>query len=375
MAGCLDGVRVLELARYQAGPRCGMLLSDLGAEVLKIEKPGGEDTRRMLPLVRGQSIYFSVYNRGKKSICLDLRTKAAKEVFFDLLKSSDIVIENFRPGTLSAMGLGYEELVKVKPDIILVQVSGYGQGGSQRDRAAFDSQGQAASGLMMLTGKAVGKPVAAAFSVIDRTTALNATVGTLAALRHRDKTGRGQIVDVCLMDAAFGTVEIPTSYYLETGSEDGEQGRPPYRARDGWVTIAPGERLRQVLELIGSDEDPHTPTMFGRSVTALQEWCAHRTRAEVCARMLEIGVAVAAVQTVAEAARDPHLQERQLLVRMEDPIAGELPLPGLSIKLSDAPGKLGPVPMPGQHTQEILSGLLGYDSEKISRLRAEQAIG
>src|SRR5919197_4182375 len=231
MAGCLDGIRVIELARYQAGPRGGMILSDLGAEVIKIEKPGGEETRKSPPMVDGQSVYFSVYNRGKKSICLDLRQPAGTQVLRDLIKAADFVLENFRPGTIERMGFGYDELKKLKPDIILLSVSGFGQYGPYRDLPAYDPLGQAMSGLMMLTGQPVGTPLGTASSIVDRYTALHATIGALAALRHRDQTGEGQVVDVCLMDSALTMVEIPLSYYLGTGKEGGEGGRPPYRAR------------------------------------------------------------------------------------------------------------------------------------------------
>ena len=156
MAGSLEGVRVLELARYQAGPRGGMILSDLGAEVIKIEKLGGEETRRSEPLVRGQSVYFSVYNRGKKSLCLDLRTPRGKEIFAALVPTADVVLENFRPGTMAQMGFGYDQLRALKPDIILTSVSGFGQYGPYRERPAFDPLGQAMSGLMSLTGAPVG---------------------------------------------------------------------------------------------------------------------------------------------------------------------------------------------------------------------------
>src|SRR5712691_11609628 len=193
MPGCLDGIRVLELARFQAGPRGGMLLSDLGAEVIKIEPPGGEETRKHPPLVRGQSVYFSVYNRGKKSVCLDLRHAQGREVFAALVPKADIVLENFRPGVMAAMGFAYERLRELNPGVILVSVSGFGQDGPYRDRPAFDSLGPASS-------------------VVDRYTALHATIGALAALRHRDRTGEGQVVDVCLLDAALTMVEIPTSY-------------------------------------------------------------------------------------------------------------------------------------------------------------------
>ena len=189
MGGALDGIRVLELARYQAGPRGGMILSDLGAEVIKVEKLGGEETRKSEPLVRGQSVYFTVYNRGKKSLCLDMRTERGKEIFAALVPTADIVLQNFRPGVMEKMGFGYDRLRQLKPDIILCSVSGFGQYGPYRDRPAFDPLGQAMSGLMSLTGNPVGTPLGAATSLVDRYTSLHATIGMLAALRHRDRTG------------------------------------------------------------------------------------------------------------------------------------------------------------------------------------------
>ena len=230
-----------------------MLLSDLGAEVIKIEPLGGEETRRHPPVVRGQSVYFSVYNRGKKSICLDLRSAKGKEVFAALVAKADIVLENFRPGVMAAMGFAYEQLCALNPGIILVSVSGFGQYGPYRDRPAFDSLGQAMGGLMSLTGQTEGHPVGTASSVVDRYTALHATIGTLAALRHRERTGEGQLVDVCLLDSALTMVEIPTSYYLATGGEGGEGGRPPYRTTDGWVVIAAAGRdmAAQLMKIVG----------------------------------------------------------------------------------------------------------------------------
>src|SRR2546428_1645292 len=266
MPGCLDGIRVLELARFQAGPRGGMLLSDLGAEVIKIEPPGGEETRKHPPLVRGQSVYFTVYNRGKKSVCLDLRNAEGKEVFAALVTKSDVVLENFRPGVMRAMGFDYERLQALNPGIILVSVSGFGQYGPYTDRPAFDPLGQAMSGLMTLTGQPVGQPLGTASSVVDRYTALHATIGTLAALRHRERTGEGQVVDVCLLDSALTMVEIPTSYYLATGAEGGEGGRPPYRAKDGWVVVSAAGRdmAARLMRFVGAEADD-TP-MAGSTV-------------------------------------------------------------------------------------------------------------
>src|SRR5207253_8471427 len=278
----LDGVRILELARYQAGPRGGMILSDLGAEVIKIEPPGGEETRRHPPMVRGQSVYFSVYYRGTKSICMDLRRVKGKEVFAALVPKADIVLENFRPGVMAAMGFDYERLRVLHPGIILVSVSGFGQYGPYRDRPAFDSLGQAMGGLMALTGQTEGQPIGTASSVVDRYTALHATIGALAALRHRERTGQGQVVDVCLLDSALTMVEIPTSYYLATGAEGGEGGRPPYRAKDGWVVISAAGRdmaaglMRLVSGADGSMTDATPmPTRTGsvRSSALCEAWC------------------------------------------------------------------------------------------------------
>ena len=384
LSGSLDGVRVLELARYQAGTRGGMILCDLGAEVIMIVKPGGEETRRSPPLVRGQSVYFAVYNRGKKSLCLDLRQPRGKEIFAALVKTADIVLQNFRPGVMDRMGFGYTRLRELKSDIILCSVSGFGQYGPYRDRPAFDPLGQAMSGLMSLTGKPVGQPLGAASSIVDRYPALHATIGMLAALRHRDRTGEGQEIDVCLLDSALTMVEIPTSYYLATGEEGGEAGRPPYRARDGWVVIsASGQDMATRLLRIATGDDTATAgadRFSSRSGPddprrrAIAAWCAEHTVAEICAALAAADIPVAPVKTIPEVARDPHLWEREMLVKMEDAVAGEMYLPGLTIKMSKTKGRLGPVPTPGQHSEEILSGLLGYDRAKLEGLRAAKVI-
>lgn len=373
MTGCLDGVRVLELARFQAGPRGGMLLSDLGADVLKIEPPGGEETRRMPPIVRGQSVYFSVYNRGKKSVCLDLRSAQGKEVFAALVAKADMVLENFRPGVIAAMGFPYERLRALNPGIILISVSGFGQDGPYRDRPAFDPLGQAMGGLMALTGQPVGQPVGTASSVVDRYTALHATIGALAALRHRERTGEGQVVDVCLLDSALTMVEIPTSYYLATGQEGGEGGRPPYRAKDGWVVISAAARpmAAKLMKLVGgaADDTPIAGSSNAGQRARIEAWCAERTVEEITAALLEAGVPCGPVRSIPEVARDPHLWQREMLVKMDDPVAGEMYLPGATIKMSKTPARIGPVPTPGQHTDEVLGGLLGYDSARLTSLR------
>jgi crotonobetainyl-CoA:carnitine CoA-transferase CaiB-like acyl-CoA transferase len=383
MSGSLDGIRVLELARYQAGPRGGMILSDLGAEVIKIEKLGGEETRKSEPLVRGQSVYFSVYNRGKKSLCLDMRTERGKEIFAALVPAADMVLQNFRPGVMEKMGFGYERLCELKRDIILISVSGFGQYGPYRDRPAFDPLGQAMSGLMSLTGAPVGTPLGAATSLVDRYTSLHATIGALAALRHRDRTGEGQVVDCCLLDSAFTMVEIPTSYYLATGQEGGEGGRPPYKAKDGYVVIsASGREMASRLMRIATGDDSASAEGFTSRVgqgdsrkQVVTQWCAENTVDHIVATLLAAEIPVAPVKTIPEAAKDPHLWEREMLVKMPDALAGEMYLPGATIKMSKTPGRVGHVPTPGEHTDAVLSELLDYDRATLQTLRAANIIG
>ena len=378
MNNSLDGVRVLELARYQAGPRAGMMMSDLGAEVIKIERIGGEDTRNNSPILRGQSVYFSVYNRGKKSICIDMRTDRGKEVFAELVKTADIVLENFRPGTMKAMGFDYEALKAIKKDIILVSVSGFGQYGPYSERIAFDTLGQAMSGLMTLTGQPVGRPIGTAFSLVDRTTSLHATIGTLAALRHRDRTGEGQMIDCCLMDSALTMVEIPMSYYLGSGEEGGEPGRPAYPAKDGSVMIsAPGQAMRhRLLEIATGESGAHDTSdrHDAEHRKLIEAWTAQHTMDEIVDTMIKAGIPAAPVRTIPQVVEDPHVWEREMLVKVDDPVCGEIHLPGVAIKMSATPGRVGPVPTAGQHTDEVLSGLLGYDEAVLADLRQAKAI-
>src|SRR3977135_1231718 len=382
MAGRLEGVRVLELARYQAGPRGGMILSDLGAEVIKIEKRGGGHPRRSEPVVRGQSVYFSVYNRVNKSLCLDMRTERGKEIFAELVPTADIVLQNFRPGVMEKMGFGYDQLPALKPDIILTSVSGFGQYGPYRDRPAFDPLGQAMSGLMSLTGAPVGTPLGAATSLVDRYTSLHATIGTLAALRHRDKTGEGQVVDCCLLDSGFTMVEIPLSYYLATGQEGGEAGRPPYKAKDGYVVIsASGRAMGSRLIQIATGDDSAKAEGYTSRVghddprkVAVAKWCEQNTVDHIVSTLLAAEIPVAPVKTIPQEAEAPHLRSRAMLVKMPDAVAGEMYLPGATIKMSKTPGRVGHVPTPGEHTDEVLSSLLGYDRATLKELREATVI-
>jgi formyl-CoA transferase len=232
---------------------------------------------------------------------------------------------------------------------------------------------------MSLTGQTEGHPVGTASSVVDRYTALHATIGTLAALRHRERTGEGQLVDVCLLDSALTMVEIPTSYYLSTGAEGGEGGRPPYQTKDGWVVIAAAGRdmAARLMKIVGgpADDTPLAGSSPGGDRRAkIEAWCAGNTTDQVCTALHEAGIPAAPIRTIPEVAKDPHLWERQMLVKMEDAVAGEMFLPGATVKLSKTPARVGPVPTPGQHTEEVLSRLLGYEPGTIASLRSAGAI-
>jgi formyl-CoA transferase len=276
---------------------------------------------------------------------------------------------------MEEMGLGYDKLTEVKRDVILVRCSGFGQYGPYKDRPSFDPLGQAMSGLMSLTGIPVGRPIGTAFSVVDRTTALHATIGALAALRHRDRTGEGQVIDVCLMDSALTMVEIPACYYLDSGEQGGESGRPPYQARDGWVVVTGGvtpklgQRLAEMIGQSATASQAPGGSLFGHNNPVLAEWCKQHTVADICEKILALGIPVAPVLTIPEVVKDPHLWQREMLVKVESAEAGELHVPGLSIKFSKTPGRLGPVPTAGQHTNELLSKLPGYDQSKVDQMR------
>ena len=247
MGGPLKKLRVLDLGRYQAGPRCGLMFARMGAEVIKVESIAGDESRKNSPHVRGQSVYWVQYNSGKKSLALNLRSDEGKSILKGLVKVSDFFLQNFRPGTIEKMGFGYEELNKINPKIIMINVSAYGSDTYLKDRVGFDPIGQALAGMMMTNGVSDGPPVRTHFPLIDRITALHATIGALAALHEREKSGLGQSINVNLADSGFTTNEIPISAYLSGGQEFEREGNGAgltnaYKCTDGWVFLAATNR-------------------------------------------------------------------------------------------------------------------------------------
>jgi crotonobetainyl-CoA:carnitine CoA-transferase CaiB-like acyl-CoA transferase len=388
MAGCLDGVRVIDLGRYQAGPRCSMILGDLGAEVIKVEAaPDGDESRQL------GMVYWSQYNRGKKSITLNLRSARGQTILKELVPKSDMLLQNFSPGVMDAMGLGYDALKQLNPGIIMINVSGFGQFGPYRNRRAFDPIGQAMAGVMFDTGSEDEPPVRCGPPIIDRITALHATIGALGALHRRDVTGVGQALDVSLLDSAFTLTEIPIAQYLTTGREPKRNGNRAgalapsntYRARDGWVYVIAvqqkmWERFCRAAEGRDLADDPRASSVHSRASNTdwvdqqVAAWVKDRTVAEVVEKLAPAGVPVAPVQTIAQAAADPHLWQRQMLVETDDRAGGKTFVAGLTVKFSETPGAVGPIPEPGEHNHEVFCELLGHSPSELEAWTAEGVI-
>ena len=386
----LEDIRVLDLGRYQAGPRIGLVLARLGAEVIKVEAPGGDESRKQGPTVKGQSAYWVQYNSGKKSLGLNLRSEKGKEILRRLVKVSDILIQNFRPGTMTEMGFSYENLRELNRGIIMVNVSAYGQYGPYRDRIGFDPIGQAISGMMSLTGFPGNPPTRTYNPIIDRITALHGTIGTLAALHERSLSGEGQCVDVCLADTGFSMTEIQCSAYLGAGiiperTGNGRGLQNTYQTKDGWVLIAAVSdniwpRVCKAIDAPEWEKDPRFARPSDRQhewqviEQRLSAWFAARTVKEAVDTFSSLGIPINAVNDIPTAAQEPHLHERELLVEVPDPIAGRIHVSGKFTKLSRSELAVGSAPVPGQHTEDILTTLLDYNTEDVGKLEADGVI-
>ncbi len=386
----LAGLRVLDLGRYQAGPRCALMFARMGAEVIKVEALNGDESRRNGPTVRGQSAYWVQYNSGKKSLAINLRTDEGKEVLRDLVKVSDIFLQNFRPGTIDIMGFGYDVLKELNPKIIMINVSAYGQTGSMKDQVGFDPIGQAMGGLMSLTGAPDDAPMRTAFPLIDRITSLHATIGALAALRERDISGEGQTIDVCLADTGFTTNEIPISAYLGSGHVVQREGNGKglggtYQTKDGWIIIAANNdamwgRMCEAVNKPEWLEDTRFSTRANRQANndaledELTEWFSERNTRDAAKHLSAHSVPCAPVNTVEQPSQEPLLQEREMMMEIPDPVAGTMWVTGKSIKFGRTPMVVNPTPLIGEHTRELLSDVLGYDDEKIGSLEDSQVI-
>ncbi len=382
--GPLNGIRVIDLGRHQAGPRCAQVLARMGAEVIKVERLGGEETRYHAPWVRKQSAYWVQYNSGKKSLSIDLRKDEGKEVLRKLVGISDVLLQNFRPGTIAAMGFGYDVLKEINPRIIMVNVSAYGQFGPYSNQIGYDPIGQTMSGIAMVTGEEGMPPIRAGVPIIDRTTALHAAIGTLAALHERERSGEGQTIDVCLADTGYSYTEIPVTAYHGAGVEPrrGESAAPPsgtYPCKDGWVLVSAGDQhhWHRVCNALGKPEwleDPRFTTRHERGANgavvqeAMRELLADMTMKDAIAHFTHHDVTAAPVNTIAQAAQDPHPWERRAMVEVDDFLAGSIAVSGDFWHFSRTPAVVGTTPQVGEHNEEVLSGLLGYSDDEIAGL-------
>lgn len=390
--GPLNGIRVIDLGRHQAGPRCAQVLARLGAEVIKIERLGGEETRYHAPWVRKQSAYWVQYNSGKKSVSMDLRQEAGKAALRQLVKVSDVVVQNFRPGTIDKMGFGYEVLSELNPGIIMVNVSAYGQFGPYRDQIGYDPIGQTMSGIAMVTGQEGMPPIRAGVPIIDRTTALHAAIGTLAALHERSISGRGQTLDVCLADSGYSLTEIPITAYHGAGIEPKRGGggsAPPsgtYPCKNGWVLIAAGDQhhWHRVCNALNRPEwldDARFTTRHSRAENgavvqqAMHHLMADMSMQEAIAHFTKHDVVAAPVNTIAQAAQDPHPWERRAMAEVPDFLAGSIAVSGDFWHFGRTPAVVGTTPKVGEHNEAVLGGLLGYSDADIARLYEQKVIG
>ena len=379
MAGPLKGIRVLDLTRILAGPYATMILRDLGAEVIKIEQPGvGDEARDFGPFKNDFSLYFMSVNRGKKSVTLNLKAPRGKELLLELVKGSDILVENFRPGTMEKLGLGYESLKAHHPSLLYAACSGFGQTGPYAMRGAYDMIIQGMGGIISITGEPDRPPVRVGTSIGDITSALFTAIGILSALRHRDQTGEGQLIDVGMLDCQVAILENAMVRYFSTGDIPRPLGRrhpaitpfEVFESADGYVVIAIGnnELWRKFCEHVNhpeliDNERFHTNALRTENHESLfpilaEIMCRRTTDAWVEA-LEEIGVPCGPVNTVDKVANDPQVLARDMIAEVEHEVTGTVQIPGIPIKLSETPGQIdAPAPNLGEHTSEVFDWLI-----------------
>lgn len=391
MKGALEGIVVLDLSRVLAGPYCSMILSDMGAEVIKLEVPGtGDDTRGFPPFKEGKSGYFMNMNRNKKGITLNL--KKGKEVFLELVKKADILIENYRPGTMEKLGIGYEELKKVNPALVYGCISGFGHYGPYSRRPGYDIVGQAMSGMMSVTGWPDGEATRAGAPVSDTVAGISLAAGVLGALHYARSTGIGQKVDIALVDSLVSVMQIINQIYLIGGRLPGRTGNAyestaPYDTfptKDGGhivIGVANDKFWRQLCGMMGREDLIEHPDMArnGERVKnrdkikpIVTEWTLTKTAKDLVEQLLEAGIPTAPIYDVKQVTEDPHIAgARQMFIEIEDPEAGKIKVTNSHIKMSEtASGFRSPAPALGQHNEEIYGDLLGYSQDKIEQLKA-----
>jgi crotonobetainyl-CoA:carnitine CoA-transferase CaiB-like acyl-CoA transferase len=376
--GALEGIKVVDLTSHLSGPYCTMILGDLGADVIKIERAGsGDDARRMPPHINGESVAFMITNRNKRSVALDLKNPDHLKHCFDLAAGADILVENFRPGVIDRLGLSYEALSKVNPRLVFCSISGFGQNGPLRDRGGFDLMTQAMSGLMSVNGPEDGPPYRMPVAISDITSGMFAAIAILGALTARERTGKGQRVETALYDSAVAMGLYEAAAFFATGLTparlgQGHRGGVPYqvfRTADGWLTIGAStqhmwERFARLIgkpELIGDARFVTNAARVenrGELIPIIEPLLREQPTAHWMKVLEAEGIPAGPVQTYDQVYRDPQVLEREMVVTVEHPKAGTLRVLGVPFKLSDTPAAIRRrSPRLGEHTAEVLDTL------------------
>jgi CoA:oxalate CoA-transferase len=399
----LEGVRMLDLTRILAGPYCSMLFADLGAEVIKIEPPGGEMIRDNPPLVeqgkggphdRDRSGYFLSLNRNKYGITLNLKHPRAVEIFKDLVKVSDVVLENYAPGVMKRLGIDYPVLREINPRLVMASISGFGQWGPYSEKISFDIVAQATGGLMSVTGHPDSPPARAGTSLGDLNAATHTAFAILAALRHRDRTGVGQYIDVSMQETMVSIMEgavvrwtIGKELLTPIGSHNtNESPMAAYRCRDGYITICTvgNEHWERFCRAIGRPEWASRPEYATKGQRWARKYVLQEEIEEITTRhtVKEVGemmdrerVANSPILNIQQVVEDPHLNARGYFVEVEHPVIGKAKISGIPFKLSETPGTIErTAPLVGEHNERILGKFLGISREEVQRLKEEGAI-
>lgn len=388
--GPLAGLRVLDFTRIYSGPYCTMLLADLGAETIKVEMPDvGDDTRGFLPLKNNESGYYMYLNRNKKGITLNLKSQEGKTIALELAKWADVLVENFSPGTMERLGLGYDTICKINPQIVYASISGFGQTGPLRKKVAYDAVAQAMGGLTGVTGYPDLPPVKAGSSIADANAGIHAAFGIMTALYYRQQKGKGQYVDVSMMDSVFSILESFVVQYTMTMVNPQRTGNEhvasapfdSFQTEDDYVIIATAsEKLFRKLAQVMGKEELLKDQRFGTNVLRKQNysqlkpiitaWTKQHTTSEVVGLLDQAKIPVAPILSIQQLVKHPQIKARNMLVEVEHPVAGKISIPGFPIKFSATPGAVRkPAPLLGQHTSEVLSEILGLTQDKINELR------
>jgi crotonobetainyl-CoA:carnitine CoA-transferase CaiB-like acyl-CoA transferase len=394
MESALDGMRVLEITQVMSGPFCGLLLADMGAEVIKVEKPAGDDSRRMVPpLISGESAAFMAINRNKRGLCIDLKTAEGQAVLREMAVNADVLIENLRPGAMDKLGLGYDDLSKLNSALIYCSISGFGQTGPYRSRGGFDLVAQAMSGLISVTGHQGQAPVKVGVPIADLNAGMYGCYAILTAYIHRLKTGHGQRIDTSLLEAGIAYTFWESSIFFATGQNPPPMGSAhrlsaPYqvfKAADGHFALgaanqASWESLCAALDRKDLPRDPRFLTNADRTTNQIElgllldQIFAMRPVEEWLALLEKAGVPAGPVYAMDQVYGDPQVKARQMAVEVEHPKAGSTWLIGIPVKLSATPGEIRrPAPTLGQHTDEILREA-GIGDERIRALREKGVV-